>query len=76
MAASGLTLLFLSRGYFASKACAIEYRAACQLQKPMVLVHEADENHGGAPLDDLRKQCDAPKRTLRSRTLPPRAGID
>ena len=31
VAASDVVLLFLSRGYFASKACKIEYMAACRL---------------------------------------------
>ena len=73
VAASDVVLLFLSRGYFASKACKIEYMAACRLGtsrpcsctscrgpsgtfseascvgKPVVVVHESNENHGGAP---------------------------
>lgn len=50
IAASDVVLLFLSRGYFASKACAIEYEEACRLRKPIVLVHEGNENKGSKPM--------------------------
>uniref|UniRef100_A0A7S3T2Z1 TIR domain-containing protein n=1 Tax=Emiliania huxleyi TaxID=2903 RepID=A0A7S3T2Z1_EMIHU len=57
VAASDVVLLFLSRGYFASKACAIEYEAAVRLGKPLILVHEANENKGGLPLQQARRDC-------------------
>lgn len=51
IAASDVVLLFLSRGYFASKACALEYEEACRLRKPIVLVvHEGNENKGSKPM--------------------------
>ena len=31
-----------------SQACAIEYEAAVRLGKPLILVHEANENKGAA----------------------------
>ena len=38
---SGCMLLFLSRGYFKSKNCAIEYSEALAEGKPLILVHAA-----------------------------------
>ena len=37
-----------------SQACAIEYEAAVRLGKPLILVHEANENKGGLPLQRAR----------------------
>ena len=51
-----MVLLFLSRGYFASKACAIEYEEAVRLGKPLILVHEANENKGGPFVCSRREQ--------------------
>ena len=48
--ATEVVLLFLSRGYFSSRACHIEYSAAAANEKPCLLVHEADQNHGGGVL--------------------------
>uniref|UniRef100_A0A7S3T1A3 TIR domain-containing protein n=1 Tax=Emiliania huxleyi TaxID=2903 RepID=A0A7S3T1A3_EMIHU len=62
IAASDVVLLFLSRGYFASKACAIEYEAAVRLGKPLILVHEGNENKGGLPLEQARRDCPEPLR--------------
>ena len=56
---SGVILIFLSRGYFMSKNCAIECTEAIAKEKPLVLVHESDTKHGGAPLDDLLDECPA-----------------
>ena len=33
--------------------------AALARAKPLVLVHEADEAKGGAPLDELQQECEA-----------------
>jgi hypothetical protein len=61
------TLIFLSRGYFVSKNCLREAESATALNsgahllgfkpKPIILVHEADLNHGGAPLSALKAEC-------------------
>ena len=56
---SGVVLIFLSRGYFASKNCAIEYKEAMAKKKPLMLVHESDPTHGGGPLDHLLDECPA-----------------
>lgn len=54
---STVVLIFLSRGYFLSKNCMREVRAAVALEKPIVLVHETNTLKGGAPLADLRAEC-------------------
>jgi len=54
---SDSVLLFLSRGYFRSNACAAEYREATTLGKALILVHDADPAHGGAPLEDIKQEC-------------------
>ena len=56
---SGVILIFLSRGYFASKNCSIEYKEAMAKKKPLMLVHESDPTHGGGPLDYLLDECPA-----------------
>ncbi len=53
---SQCVLIFLSRGYFASKACRGELESAIKEDKPLALVHEEDTSHGGATLDELRKE--------------------
>lgn len=55
--ASALVLSFLSRGYCLSRNCQRELRAARESNKPMLLVHENDADHGGAPLSDLQLEC-------------------
>ena len=50
-------LLFLSRGYFLSKNCLREMRAAINLGKPILLVHECSVKHGGAELRDFYDEC-------------------
>jgi hypothetical protein len=54
---SAVMLLFLSRGYFYSRACLMEVRVALALNKPLVLVHEADTKHGGAELEAIISEC-------------------
>ena len=39
-----------------SQACAIEYEAAVRLGKPLILVHEANENKGAACRCSVRGQ--------------------
>jgi hypothetical protein len=43
-------LFFLSKGYMQSRNCLREIRVSLALKKPIILVHEADEARGGAPL--------------------------
>ena len=50
-------LCFLSRGYLRSTNCLREVRAALEMGKPLVLVHEADPDKGGGTLADLRAEC-------------------
>jgi len=50
-------LIFLSRGYFASRNCLREAHAAQQLAKPLCLVLEMDEAKGGAPLAAMQAEC-------------------
>ena len=54
---SAVVLIFMSRGYFKSNACSVEYHAAAAARKPIILVHEADPYHGGMPLEDLYLTC-------------------
>ena len=59
---SQAVLIFLSKGYFFSKNCLRELDCAVALDKPLILVHEADLSHGGAPLEHLRDECLSKKR--------------
>ena len=49
-------LIFLSRGYFSGN-CLVELRAALEMNKPIILVHETDWDKGGAPLNQLMDDC-------------------
>ena len=51
--ASTCLCIFLSKGYFASANCRRELGAGVALDKPFILVHEADEAKGGASLAEL-----------------------
>ena len=57
VSASAVVLLFLSRGYFLSRNCLREVRAALASEKPLVLVHETDPSKGGAPLEEIIREC-------------------
>ena len=46
-----------TQGYFLSRNCLREAHAAVRGGKPMVLVHETDVKHGGAPLETLYAEC-------------------
>ena len=59
---SQAVIVFLSKGYFFSKNCLRELDCAIALEKPLILVHEADLTHGGASLDNLRDECLSKKR--------------
>jgi hypothetical protein len=52
-----VVLCFLSRGYLRSTNCLREVRAALEMGKPLVLVHEADPDKGGGTLAELRSEC-------------------
>lgn len=54
---SGVMLFFLSKMYFQSKNCLKEISASLEQEKPIVLVHESNELHGGAPLEALQAEC-------------------
>ena len=56
---TAVVLMFLSRGYFTSKACEVEFRATIKQKKPIILVHEADPDHGGGTLEELSSRCPA-----------------
>lgn len=47
-------LFFYSEGYFVSAACRREIRHSLAHQKPLVIVHEADDKHGGKSLEELK----------------------
>ena len=50
-------LTFLSRGYFFSANVQRELRACLSGDKPLILLHESDTAHGGAPLQQLKREC-------------------
>ena len=52
VAASAVVVLFLTSGYFRSENCRREIYAARAMGKPIVAVWEAEEDHGGLPLED------------------------
>ena len=57
IADSTVILIFLSKGYFFSRNCMREVRAAVEMEKPIVLVNEVNQAKGGAPLAQLREEC-------------------
>jgi len=57
VAKSQVVLLFLSKGYFLSRNCLREVRAAVTSSKPVILVHEHAETKGGDRLEVLRQEC-------------------
>ena len=54
---SAVVLLMLSRGYFASRNCMREVEQSIKKKKRLILLHEADVGHGGAPLSQLKAMC-------------------
>jgi len=50
-------LFFLSKKYFGSRNCLREIQASLSHSKPIVLVHEQQEDKGGAPLEALKAEC-------------------
>ena len=55
--ATSVMLFFLSKKYFGSRNCLREVRASLEQEKPLVLVHEQQEDKGGGPLEQLRLEC-------------------
>merc|ERR1719424_989988 len=55
--ATGVMLFFLSKKYFGSRNCQKEIKATLELKKPLVLVHEQQEDKGGGSLDVLKAEC-------------------
>ena len=58
--ASAVFLAFLSHGYLASNSCLNELRAACRKEKPLLLVLELSEMHGGLDIDQALGECPDP----------------
>ena len=50
-------LFFLSKKYFGSRNCLKEIAASLEQGKPLVLVHEQQEDKGGGPLEILKAEC-------------------
>ena len=50
-------LFFLSKKYFGSRNCLKEIAASLEQGKPLVLVHEQQEDKGGGPLEKLKAEC-------------------
>ena len=48
--ATDVMLFFLSKHYFTSRNCLREVKASIAEQRPLVLVHEQQEEKGGGPL--------------------------
>jgi hypothetical protein len=61
---SAVVLFFLSRRYFQSRNCLREIVASLEQQKPLVLVHEQQQEKGGGPLDLLKSECPKERRAL------------
>ena len=57
MRATGVMLFSLSKHYFTSRNCLREVKASLDAQRPLVLVHEQQEEKGGGPLEVLKAEC-------------------
>ena len=55
---SATVLVVLSKRYFMSSACRRELRAAREFKKPIVLLHEANHDRGGAPLAEILQESE------------------
>ena len=55
--ATGVILFFLSKKYFGSRNCLKEIMSSLEQGKPLVLVHEQQEDKGGGPLEALKAEC-------------------
>mgnify|MGYP001256191413 CR=1 FL=1 len=52
-----MILFFLSKKYFGSRNCLEEIAASIEQGKPLVLVHEQQDDKGGGPLEKLKAEC-------------------
>ena len=48
---------FISRAYFASANCLREVRSAMALKKPLIIVYEPSEDHGGGSVQELLRNA-------------------
>ena len=53
---SDVMLLFLTKGYLASRNCRRELIEALRLEKPLLVVRETDANHGAVTQHDLHNE--------------------
>ena len=56
VARSRAVLVFCSRGYFQSKSCMRELRAAVASDKPLIALLEPEAGHGGLAEEEVRRQ--------------------
>ena len=54
---TGVILFFLSKMYFGSTNCLKEIWATLNQKKPIVLVHEQQQDKGGGPMDVIKLEC-------------------
>ena len=71
--ATSVMLLFISKLYFVSKNCLREIRASLEQDKPLVLVHEQQEDKGGGPLKEIMNECHC--KEMRANIFGPRTPI-
>eukprot|EP00961_Rhodomonas_salina_P018190 244622-Rhodomonas_salina.1 len=57
LAESATMICFLTEGYFRSRDCRHEVYAAIALNKPVIVVYEAEERTRGPLLDELKAEC-------------------
>jgi len=50
-------LFFLSKHYFTSRNCLREVKASLDEKRPLVLVHEQQQEKGGGPLETIWAEC-------------------
>ena len=57
MRATAVMLFFLSKHYFTSRNCLREVKASLDEKRPLVLVHEQQQEKGGGPLETIWAEC-------------------
>ena len=62
-ARTAVILIFLSRAYVTSANCLRELTAATELRKPLIVVYEPEDGHGGGSPKELLQGCPADLRT-------------
>jgi len=73
VSATGVMLFFLSKHYFTSRNCLREVKASRNEKRPLVLVHEQQQEHGGISLEVLRMEC---RKEMRSYVFDGRTAIE